>query len=381
MATNSLVLPEDDASFLKCSLCNGYLSVPPIKSSVDGTRYQCGRCDFLDPQINVRNFTYERVAKFMCFPCIYKGCEEKLPWTAVKDHELTCPSRTIRCPLESCGITVEACNTIEHFDECHPDTKVMNGVSKRYRLTVRPELTKPFLGMLVHDDKPYFCLIGNNEQKLRVSVYSVATCTDDKYQLILSTSLDRKVSVPGEKVMPYNDRVHCTQCYMRTCQLQTHKYSKCYSKLYEMTTELDLLSLKAILKSDSVFGTIIIEPNSYVDNMTIMKRALECPICKDYMSSPIYFCQTGHIICHKCKDKLFRCPSCEADFVVSRNYTVEDLSESLQLTCNNKECDFVGSVKALKLHEDSCKTKTAPSSRPFFSKRRIVRVRRKLYID
>ncbi|KAK9722524.1 Seven in absentia protein family [Popillia japonica] len=50
---------------------------------------------------------------------------------------------------------------------------------------------------------------------------------------------------------------------------------------------------------------------------------LECQVCTEYLSRPIYMCHSGHNICSQCKIKLSSCPSCKAAFTTTRNYALE----------------------------------------------------------
>ena len=36
----------------------------------------------------------------------------------------------------------------------------------------------------------------------------------------------------------------------------------------------------------------------------------ECPVCFDYALPPILQCQSGHIVCSQCRQKLTSCPTC-----------------------------------------------------------------------
>lgn len=60
-------------------------------------------------------------------------------------------------------------------------------------------------------------------------------------------------------------------------------------------------------------------------------QLLECPVCKEYMSPPIYQCTTGHTICNSCKVKLGKCSACEDPIEKTRNYTLEELSKKVEL--------------------------------------------------
>lgn len=70
---DTFVPPDSVVELLKCSLCEGYLSVSPIcLISEDGNQYKCGRCNSIKTIISTRAVIYEHLAKHMIFPCIFK---------------------------------------------------------------------------------------------------------------------------------------------------------------------------------------------------------------------------------------------------------------------------------------------------------------------
>lgn len=66
-------------------------------------------------------------------------------------------------------------------------------------------------------------------------------------------------------------------------------------------------------------------------------QLLECPVCKEYMSPPIYQCATGHTVCNPCKTKLGKCSTCEDPIEKTRNYTLEELSKKVELPTGGDE--------------------------------------------
>jgi E3 ubiquitin-protein ligase SIAH1 len=58
-------------------------------------------------------------------------------------------------------------------------------------------------------------------------------------------------------------------------------------------------------------------------------QELECPVCMEYMTSPITMCENGHSICSNCKPKLNNCPSCKKSFLNIRNLALESLSRQV----------------------------------------------------
>jgi E3 ubiquitin-protein ligase SIAH1 len=64
---------------------------------------------------------------------------------------------------------------------------------------------------------------------------------------------------------------------------------------------------------------------------------LKCPVCLEYMSSPIKMCEKGHNICGSCKERLSECPSCRGTFINVRNIILENLAAAAIYPCKNKK--------------------------------------------
>lgn len=353
------ILSDEDAETLRCSKCLYYLNVPPIKCSLDGKVYQCGRCDTEDPKIPIRNLAYEKVAKYIMFPCIYPNCSVKVAYSKVQQHEIECLYRTIPCPTVDCEQTI-LCNKItEHFNECHKSAIISDVAVRFHKLDYGIDL-----GLLVHDGHPFFCIINSTGKMFRIGVYSVRHHVIQKYNIDLYTLTfqKRKISLSGEKILLYNDKLHCVKCYLGKCNQKIH-WRGPFTKgiVFEMATELDISSIRSILKSETVCSKISIEINKNlqdtIENGDIIRRITECVICKEYMAPPIHCCQTGHIICSSCQKNLTNCPTCLSPFIAARNYAVEELCTNVIIPCQNTTCDFVGGLKDLHLHEEKCDSK------------------------
>jgi len=66
-------------------------------------------------------------------------------------------------------------------------------------------------------------------------------------------------------------------------------------------------------------------------------KELECPVCFEYMSSPIKMCENGHNICGGCKESLSECPTCRGKFVNVRNIVLEKFATNAIYPCKNRE--------------------------------------------
>ena len=82
---------------------------------------------------------------------------------------------------------------------------------------------------------------------------------------------------------------------------------------------------------------------------------LECPVCSDYITPPIYQCDSGHLLCANCRGKMTgtvrRCPVCRISMGKGRNLAVEKMVSKLKMKCPNSErgCDEL--LKYVKVNE------------------------------
>jgi E3 ubiquitin-protein ligase SIAH1 len=58
--------------------------------------------------------------------------------------------------------------------------------------------------------------------------------------------------------------------------------------------------------NNSIAATALNGPNQHQDLVNLF----ECPVCFDYALPPILQCQSGHIVCSQCRQKLSSCPTC-----------------------------------------------------------------------
>lgn len=83
---------------------------------------------------------------------------------------------------------------------------------------------------------------------------------------------------------------------------------------------------------------------------------IECPVCFEYLSAPIYLCKTGHSICSRCKSMLKNCPTCTADITSIRNYVLESLVSIIRYPCpfGKNGCKEMQPLEDLKKHIPDC---------------------------
>lgn len=105
------------------------------------------------------------------------------------------------------------------------------------------------------------------------------------------------------------------------------------------------------------------EPNNLQDVetglpvMLMDPEVLDCSICMEPLSPPVFQCENGHIACSTCCTKLGnKCPSCTRPIGHNRCLAIEKVIESIKVACGNKShgCTDTFSYSQKRAHEDMC---------------------------
>jgi len=88
----------------------------------------------------------------------------------------------------------------------------------------------------------------------------------------------------------------------------------------------------------------------------ILLSELECPVCMEYMKPPITLCVNGHNICNTCKQKIPHCPTCEQQFLNTRNVALEKVAIELNYPCVYRKygCSETYKLDFIGKHQDRC---------------------------
>ncbi|XP_018562381.1 uncharacterized protein LOC108904349 [Anoplophora glabripennis] len=344
------VPPDSVVDQLKCALCDFYLSILPVYLiSDDGNQYKCGRCSSIKTMISIKVNMYEHLAKLISFPCSYKECTDKVLSNDVKEHERTCPHRTILCPKANCHDNYKIWSISSHFKDKHSDLFHTNfftikNVYAYYNIDVLEKNGKTFISLFDFDDINF-----------GISVCSVENPNGCQYEVKLTSDVSKySITISNQNVIMFNEREHCFKCVNGSCKSKFHLYKDNRKEVSKrMTTKINRDSVKKMFGSGLITYTITItdkdvkeevkEKNDTKEDVkdTLIRKAkkiflqmLECPVCKEYMHPPIYQCLTGHTMCNNCKSKAAdTCPvaSCDAKIEATRNYILEDLSKKVEL--------------------------------------------------
>ena len=67
------------------------------------------------------------------------------------------------------------------------------------------------------------------------------------------------------------------------------------------------------------------------------EQDLECPVCFEVCTKPIFMCDHSRQICNQCQPKMKVCPQCREPYTKHKNPVKEMTSEQLQLIYRNME--------------------------------------------
>ncbi|XP_050369315.1 E3 ubiquitin-protein ligase SINA-like 10 [Argentina anserina] len=84
---------------------------------------------------------------------------------------------------------------------------------------------------------------------------------------------------------------------------------------------------------------------------------LDCPICCESLTVPVFQCENGHIACCSCSTKIKnKCPSCSWPIGYSRCRAIEKVLESVRMSCQNIKygCKEWMTCSSKNEHEKAC---------------------------
>lgn len=91
-----------------------------------------------------------------------------------------------------------------------------------------------------------------------------------------------------------------------------------------------------------------------MNNMSVILKELECPVCLNYMHTEIPMCVKGHSLCKNCKEICNKCPICQNEFSDNKNYSLENIASGVLTSCKNKGCDRISHIASIETHHHSC---------------------------
>ncbi|XP_073280198.1 E3 ubiquitin-protein ligase SINA-like 7 isoform X1 [Primulina huaijiensis] len=95
---------------------------------------------------------------------------------------------------------------------------------------------------------------------------------------------------------------------------------------------------------------------------------LDCPICFEPLSPPVYQCENGHISCPSCCIKMKnKCGTCSRAIGYCRCRAMEKVLESVKIACKNKQHGCGETINYSKKHDHEKTCIYAPCDCPYLS--------------
>lgn len=342
----SYALPNFLTEKVLCASCKYFLSVPPIYSSNNGDSI-CGRCiDLKNPQ-GIRNNLFEILLEVISFPCMNKqyGCLESRTGKTMWSHEISCFHRRVNCPVatsETCDWIGDIETILEHFEEYHV-TYLMNEPSFEVNFVHNFE----DISLLTYSDSLFLVRRRGDikEKKIWCSVQAIQRNESEKFQYTLKLKnpiSGKTIKFETKEVISLNDQ--------DGFEIDSVEVQVQLEKPVMIIADIEIVELQD--KSNAAKAKSDVLSNADME----MLKAIECPVCFEYMVPPIFQCEIGHSICGQCKSKVKQCPTCTKPFGAAQNFAVENMTSYIKYPCKNSEkgCEFISTAKNIKQHEHSC---------------------------
>ncbi|XP_066249452.1 uncharacterized protein [Euwallacea similis] len=315
-----------DFSKFKCTICDKYLSVPPIYLCVDSDRSDmniCGRCKVPENSNVIQNFGFESLAKYLEFPCsFYPNCRKKLRFGEAEQHELLCERREFECPV--CHKKQDLARIGQHFQIKHKNLIFFDKnlvIQEKELCTHRSSAL-----FLVMDSKDKF-LVSTSVNRIPLSINTILSIKVAPVHDITGPLAFDVVFSNDNNTITFKNR-HIKRCPQKANDWINYIFNLSAIKKIFSPDESELnMELLIHTQKKTILNNKFEEISAILEKLV---EELECPICTSVMKSNIAVCNRGHSICKKCKNVVNVCPLCCGQFVTQRNFALEEISKKIE---------------------------------------------------
>ncbi|KAF5298504.1 hypothetical protein FQR65_LT00046 [Abscondita terminalis] len=312
----------------------------------------CGRC--IDASNSLikngdaqRAVAYEAVAQFLLFPCSNneRGCEVKLEWDKIAQHEEECQFNLCPCPFNlkfegfspKCDWAGSRGNLVDHLHSNHNNflQADLPNVALDVSIT-NHQVHKSYKQILLHRrENNYFLTLHKSETEQFTNVQEIVNKQENMIVADVS-GLRALIDDPNGLI------------FYKICILKNP-----INKVNQVVPVSNTSQIESGTSFEDSEDEELNLKSAYSDTLL---DEIECPICNEYMTPPIFICPTGHSICNSCRPKIRICPSCRSEIQNSRNFALEKLTTVLEYRCKywGFGCNLRLNYRKVELHQQHC---------------------------
>ncbi|GKE16399.1 aminotransferase-like mobile domain-containing protein [Tanacetum coccineum] len=324
-------------------------------------------CPFCDMKIGSRRNHCRGLEKFIksissisCKNAKY-GCKKIMPYSKKSEHEQMCPHASCNCPFPSCYFAGSSKNLYHHFRIQHAAFTIPFTYSTPFSIDVDidqkhiflQELHKNVIFILNHE-------VREHGRDFTIDCVGVGTLKTSFVYKLTAKSMDTRHKM---KSVP--------EVYTEWSKLTPEK--DYLTVPFEFAGYGALLSLDVCIKKISISSEFDEEPeqvagevhgNDDDDNplgslqvVLTDPSVLDCSICLEPLTTPIYQCQKGHLACSSCCPKMKRiCLLGKSKELFERCRGLEKVIETVRISCKNAEygCKETMPYNKMSEHEQVC---------------------------
>lgn len=288
----------------------------------------------------------DNILRHLTYPCRYQGngCKERTDQLDyLLKHQEKCIFRDYTCPIfyiGDCKWRGHISLLLKHFEDYHPKNVKQEGRDNCVDLKIEVEEYCVTGVLLLTKFEKFFLQYKSDGGKVYYRVFVLG---------------DREQAAGFHCVIEQKD------CVNGAIKFETHlpvlpdtEFSTAFNG--DTTTSFDF---QQIMNGKNCFVSSVrvipANPESEKFDRKLL-RHFECPVCTAFMKPPIFQCLAGHSICNNCRPKLPHCPTCRANYGMTRNYTLEGICNGTYYVCSYREsgCTAVMLGASMSKHEMEC---------------------------
>ncbi|XP_071731084.1 uncharacterized protein [Rutidosis leptorrhynchoides] len=345
-----LRLMLSDPEVLECPVCLDQLLSPVFQC--ENGHIACnscymkmkGKCPFRCTEIGY-NYNHcrglekciESISKISC-KYANLGCKKMIPYGKKSEHEQMCPYATVNCPFSSCQFADCSKNVYRHFSINHADFTMQFTYDETFLVDIDMDQSHIYL----QEENENVIFILKHDVLEHGRVFNVDCVGSGS----LNNLFRCEITLPFEYA-DHNEVMLLSVCIMKVGSSEFDVYED----------------------DDEEFNFV----NGSVQVVIKDFDALVCSICSDPLSTPVFQCQIGGVICSPC------CSNAEQSqffnvsnkVVYQRCRGLERILESVSVSCKNAKdgCEETMTYSTKRKHEQMCLYSTCfcpQTSCPFY---------------